>query len=389
MISNPINIGHFQPVWLPKTMTWLHRQISELNSSCENYIYCEKKENLDQFPIDHLRCFSDFSIGTKIRDRVIKKLGLTHGLNALVDAMKQDKINLLHSHFGHIGVTGSEIANGLGIPHVVSFYGMDIHQIPRKFPHFAMKYTQMFANTDRVFCEGTYMADSIIKLGADPNQMCVHPLGIELNKIEYTTRVWHPENPLRVLIAASFRPKKGIPLALSALAAVAKHTNLEITVVGDAGNDTDSSEEKSRIFDVVKNYQIQDKVTFLGFQSHNDLFKLAKDHHMFIQPSLHAEDGDSEGGIPVTLIEMAATGLAVVSSSHCDIPSLIQDRETGWIAKENDLNDLINAIERAIADVSCWSEIAKRARRHIESNYNAHTQSKKLFEEYERIINAK
>ena len=389
MKSDPLKIGHFHPVWLPNTMTWLYRQISGLNTYSENYIYCEIKENLDQFPFDRLRCFSDFSSGTKIRDRITKKMGFSHGLNSLVYAMKRDKIDILHSHFGHIGVTGAEIAKEIGIPHVVSFYGMDIHQIPKKYPHFALKYDQMFADTDRVFCEGSFMADSIIKLGANPNQMCVHPLGIELNKIEFATREWSPDKPLRVLIAASFRQKKGIPLAIEALGTVSKHTNLEISVVGDSGNDVDSLKEKNRIFDVVKKYQLQEKVTFLGFKSHDELFKIAKEHHLFIQPSIHAEDGDSEGGIPVTLIEMAATGLAIVTSNHCDIPALIRDRDTGWIANENDLEDLIITIERAINDISKWPEITKRARKHIESNYNAHTQSKKLFEEYERIINAK
>ncbi|HAC15575.1 MAG TPA: colanic acid biosynthesis glycosyltransferase WcaL [Bacteroidetes bacterium] len=389
MKTNPFNIGHSHPVWLPNTMTWLYRQISELNSHCDNYIYCEKTENLDVFPIDRLRCFSEYPTKTKIRDRIIKRIGLSNGLNALVYAMEFDKINLLHSHFGHVGVTGASIAKKLGVPHVVSFYGMDIHKIPKKYPHFAMKYEQMFADTDRVFCEGPFMAKSIIKLGADPDQMCVHPLGIELNKIEFSPREWHPGKALKVLIAASFRPKKGIPLALEALLAVSKHTNLEISIVGDAGYDSDSLREKGRIFDFVTQHEMQNMITFMGFQPHEELFNLAKEHHLFIHPSLHAADGDSEGGIPVTLIEMAATGLPVVSSTHCDIPSLIQDQETGWIAKENDLNDLISTIERAIADVAKWPLITKNSRKHIESNYDALKQSKKLFEEYERILNAK
>lgn len=385
---NPLHhrIGHFHPVWLPNTMTWLHRQITELNSYCENYIYCEKTENLEFFALDRLRCFSEASIGVRIKDRFFKKIGLTPGLKSHLDSMKLDQIQILHSHFGHIGVTGTEIAKKLKIPHVVSFYGMDIRQIPKKYPHIAFQYEQMFRDTERIFCEGPFMANSIVELGADPNQMCVHPLGIDVDMIDFCPKLWSTGSTLRVLIAASFRQKKGIPLALMALSVISKHVPLEISIVGDAGFDDHSIIEKNRIFEVVDQHQMYNIVHFLGYKSHTELLALAKDHHLFLQPSLHATDGDSEGGIPVTLIELAATGMCVIASNHCDIPSLVKDRETGWLSNENDLESLINTIERAIDGVEIWPTLASNARKLIESNFNASVQGKKLFEVYKGII---
>lgn len=388
MTSSQHRIGHIHPVWLPNTMTWLFRQISELNTYCDNYIYCEKTENLKFFSIDRIRSFSEAPMGVRVKDRMLKKMGFTPGLNTLMGFMKDDQIEILHSHFGHIGVNGAEIAKGLNIPHVVSFYGMDLRQIPKKYPHIALQYEQMFRQTECVFCEGPFMANTITELGADPNQMCVHPLGIDIDAIEFNPKVWQSGSPLKVLIAASFRPKKGIPLALKALSAISKQIKLEITIVGDAGFDSYSIKEKSQIFEVIDQHQMHEIVHFLGFRSHDELFSLAKEHHLFLQPSLHAIDGDSEGGIPVTLIEMAATGICVIASNHCDIPSLVQDRETGWLSKENDLESLINTIERAIDGVESWPILTKNARKLIESNFNASLQGKKLFEVYQRIIHA-
>jgi colanic acid/amylovoran biosynthesis glycosyltransferase len=42
----------------------------------------------------------------------------------------------------------------------------------------------------------------------------------------------------------------------------------------------------------------------------------------------------------VTLIEMAATGMPVVSTRHCDIPSRVIDGVTGLLADEGDVGGL-------------------------------------------------
>ncbi len=51
-------------------------------------------------------------------------------------------------------------------------------------------------------------------------------------------------------------------------------------------------------------------------------------HHLFLSPSVTAPDGDSEGGAPVSIIEAAATGMPVVSTTHCDIPQAVDDGVT-------------------------------------------------------------
>jgi len=58
------------------------------------------------------------------------------------------------------------------------------------------------------------LAESILKLGCPPDKVKVHHLGVEVEKIHYKPRRWSTGTPLRVLIASSFREKKGIPIAL-------------------------------------------------------------------------------------------------------------------------------------------------------------------------------
>jgi len=74
----------------------------------------------------------------------------------------------------------------------------------------------------------------------------------------------------------------------------------------------------------------------LGFQPHAILFEEAYKNHIFLSPSVTALDGDTEGGAPVTIIEMAATGMPIISTKHCDIPEVIKDGVTGFLANERD-----------------------------------------------------
>ena len=125
-----------------------------------------------------------------------------------------------------------------------------------------------------------------------------------------------------MLIAASFREKKGIPLALEALGRIRDHVPLEVTIIGDSGSTAEGVQEKARIMQGIQKHNLTSSVRLLGFQPHRRLLEEAYKHHIFVSPSLTTSNGDCEGGAPVGMIEMAASGMPVVSTRHCDIPEV-------------------------------------------------------------------
>ena len=52
-------------------------------------------------------------------------------------------------------------------------------------------------------------------------------------------------------------------------------------------------------------------------------------------PSVTASDGDMEG-TPMALVDMAATGMPIISTTHSDIPEIIRHGETEFLAEERD-----------------------------------------------------
>jgi colanic acid/amylovoran biosynthesis glycosyltransferase len=368
-------------------MTWLSRIANGLSSSTDQLILCEKTTKEQTSSSANIKSFENLGYLNRTFQRVGRKSGMFRTFPFYTNGLRSHRSQLLHAHFGHIGVEGCKIAESVDIPCIVSFYGMDIRHVPQSDPRWLNRYRWMFTRVKAVLCEGPYMATEIEKLGCPTEKIIVYPLGIDLNQIVFKPFNWQPGTPVKILMAASFREKKGLSVAFKALAALKDELNFNVTVVGDAGNDEASKLEKRRILDAVNNGDLGSRVTFTGYLSHQAVMDLAQSHHVFMSPSVHASDGDSEGGAPVAIIEMAAAGLTVISTSHCDIPQVVLNGKTGWLAKEGSVPDLIETIRMAVNSRDHWHAMAEAGRKHVEQNFNVDTQIKTLHDIYGSIIN--
>ncbi len=84
---------------------------------------------------------------------------------------------------------------------------------------------------------------------------------------------------------------------------------------------------------------IAERVQFLGSQPHKVVKNWLARAHVFVLPSVTAQNGDVEG-IPVALMEAMAAGLTVVSTRHSGIPELIEHGVGGFLSPERDVEAL-------------------------------------------------
>jgi colanic acid/amylovoran biosynthesis glycosyltransferase len=368
------------------TATWLHNQVCRLPSEIKSHIVCEKTENLDQFKLSNIHCLKDQPRGLLAPEGLLRRLRLQKLLSRrYLDFLEQvafkHHAGILHSHWGDTGWRDVYAAKKSGLRHVVSFYGKDVNYYPQ-FPVWRERYRHLFQQVDLVLCEGPHMAQCIIQLGCPAPKVRVQHLGVDVDRIEFSPRIWK-DGPLRVLIACSFREKKGIPYAVHALGHLQKQLpTLEITIIGDASKDARSHPEKARIMEALRQHHLESKSRLMGYQTHAVLFEEAYKHHIFISPSITARDGDTEGGAPVTLIEMAATGMPIVSTTHCDIPSIVLHEKTGLLAAERDVDGLLQHLRQYVEHPESWHEMLILGRRHIEIEYNVAKQAAKLRDTY-------
>jgi colanic acid/amylovoran biosynthesis glycosyltransferase len=271
-----------------------------------------------------------------------------------------------------------------GTRHVVTFYGFDVNMLPTQDKRWLSRYRELFDKADMFLCEGPHMARQLIKLGCPEEKVRVHHLGVEVENIPYEARRWENGQPLRILMAATFHEKKGIPYALQALAQIQHVTPIEITIIGDATAESRSQRERRRIMEILDKNELQHKTRLLGFQPYSVLFEEAYKHHLYVSPSVTASNGDTEGGAPVALIDMIATGMPVISTSHCDIPEVVQYGIENWLVKERDVEGLVEKLQWLINRPKDWNQMLSVGRAHVEKEFNALHQGKRLGSIYEQ-----
>ena len=365
-------------------MTWVYNQL-KYGIGVYSIVMSYSTENLDQFPWVPI-----YQVG-KIEYlllRVLRKLGFSYRRPSTVheSITRNHNISVIHSHFGDKGWYDLILAEKHNLKHIVTFYGYDMSLLPAEKPIWKTRYKELFNKVDLILCEGPHMAQGIVSLGCPKSKVRILRLGIEVEKIPYIPRETIKDKPINILIAGTFREKKGIPYALSAIGKVRNYyPNLQVTIIGDSSGTARENKEKQKILDAIRTNNLESITTLLGFQSYTRLMEESYKHHIFISPSVTSSDGDTEGGAPVTIIEMAATGMPIISSNHCDIPQIIRNGESGFLAEERDIDGLATNLLWLINHTDSWEKFTKSARANIEQKFNIKNQAEKLAAIYREI----
>ncbi|HMG86788.1 MAG TPA: glycosyltransferase [Terracidiphilus sp.] len=381
-----LTVGQSVTCWLPQTENWLYDQVSLLPDEIVSHVFCEIVSNLDQFPLPegHLHSFEQVRGLRRSWDDVLRKMRLRRYHGYAESICRMTGVEVLHSHFGNTGWVDRKLARKLGVRHVTTFYGLDVNHLPTVDPSWKTRYLDLFASVDRILCEGPHMAGCITALGCPEEKVQVHHLGVRVQEIAYRPRLWKRAEPLSVLIASTFREKKGIPDAIDALGVLNREIAVDLTLVGDATHEENSQNEKRWIFEALDRNGLRSRTRLPGYLSYAELMREAYSHHVFMASSVTADDGDTEGGAPVSILHMAASGMPIVATRHCDIPNLLP--EDTRLAAEHDVEGLVSELRRLVNSAGYWEAELAKARQHIEENFNARIQGQRLAQIYAQVV---
>lgn len=376
--------------WVHLTENWLYTQVKYLPEQVQSHIVCKDTANLDVFGVSHIHCWSHQKIGSQarmvLRGLLALRMQFRRQSALLLEVARDHGARLVHSHFGYTGWRYARAVRRVGLRHVVTFYGVDVNRLPYEDPRWIGRYQDLFEQVDRVLCEGPHMGKLVADLGCPQDKIGVHHLGIRTETIPFRPRARRAGQPLGVLIAASFREKKGIPLALEVLGQIKDDVPLEITIVGDAGSGEEGQREKRRILATIDRHGLVPKVRLLGYQPHGVMMEEAYRHHVFLCPSFTTSNGDCEGGAPIGMIEMAASGMPVVSTKHCDIPAVFGPDGGALLADEHDVQGLAERLVWLAENPGAWDQITTVVRRRIEQEYDAEKQGLALAGIYRDVV---
>jgi colanic acid/amylovoran biosynthesis glycosyltransferase len=111
--------------------------------------------------------------------------------------------------------------------------------------------------------------------------------------------------------------------------------------------------------------RMQPWTRLLGFLSHSEMLDEMNRADLFIQPSVTAADGDSEGGAPTTILEAQACGLPVLATEHADIPNVVVPERSALLAPERDVDALLAHLRSLLKEQDRWASMGNAGREHV------------------------
>ncbi|PJB32669.1 MAG: hypothetical protein CO109_03340 [Deltaproteobacteria bacterium CG_4_9_14_3_um_filter_65_9] len=373
-------VAHSVNPYLPGSGSWIYHQIRFLESF-RPVVLTKRTENLDQFPIAPV-----YSVYGQpfLRRNLEKALVLVRGAPFRIhrDALRREGAVLLHSHFADMAIRNIRLAKEAGIPHVASFYGSDIWARARD-GHFREGFDKLSRSASLILVEGPAMADKVLGLGAPERIVKVLRLGIDTTAIPFLPRSPDPDGRIVVLMAGRPVEKKGHWYGLLAFERICRDFPQVVLRMIIGGRTPRENEHVLRMRRFIEEKGIVDRVEWRGFLPYDRYLEAIRSAHIFLQPSVLAEDGDAEGGAPVTITELSASGMPVVATRHCDIPQIVLDGRSGLLADERDVDGLAALLARICASPQTWEAMGRAGRAHVEERFDIRKQVRELERLYE------
>lgn len=301
----------------------------------------------------------------------------------IYDVIKSDEVELIHAHYGTMGVNILPVAKKMELPLIITFHGNDASKMLKKRAYRkSLKYIFEYENS-YIIAVSNKIKDRLIGLGAQKERIQTHYIGTDLSRFVFAERVevrkkMLTEEKITFLQISNFVEKKGHRDTIKAFKIVSlKYPNLLLKLGGDG-------ETRNECEDLVKGLGLENQVQFLGRVNPNKVFGLMKTADYFVHNSVTGDDG-SEEGIPTVIMEAMATGLPVLTTYHAGIPELVINEKTGFLSREKNIKDYATNFEKALHIDS--REMGCRAYEHVKSNFNLALQNKKLRGIYDNFLN--
>ncbi|HEY7203327.1 MAG TPA: glycosyltransferase [Methylomirabilota bacterium] len=254
------------------------------------------------------------------------------------------------------GVTAVELLRACqiaGVPLVAHFHGFDAYQQAILTEGCGRRYRELFDYAHGVVAVSLHMRDQLIRLGAPAERVHVIPCGVD-------TRLFGLADPGSApplfLAVGRFVEKKAPHLLIMAMKHVlAACPDARLTMIG-GGPLLPVCRQLAAALDV------SHAVDFRGPQDQDVVARHMQRARVFVQHSITASDGDSEG-TPISVREAQVSGLPVVGTRHTGILDCVREGESGFLVDEQDVESMAERMIRLAKDPRVAARLGGTGRR--------------------------
>lgn len=287
-------------------------------------------------------------------------------------ALREMDPDVIHAHFGTAGVLLRPVAERLGIPLVVSFYGFDVSSYGGE-AWWRKEYRKLWESAGRVIALSSDMKSKIRALGCSEEKIAVVHLGRDLGDFRFKL----PSRPVRSFLSVGrLTEKKGHSDAIKALKSLVDDGyDPQLEIIGDGPLEKELAA-------LTQACGVSKHVNWLGAKPNAKVIQYLQKSDAFLLCSKRAANGDEEG-TPTVLVEAQAVGLPCVSTRHAGIPEMIPNENQFLLAEEGSVDQIASCMRRLMkCSVDELKKIAAEGVNKIKSSFNVEKESKKLIEIY-------
>jgi len=272
--------------------------------------------------------------------------------SALVRFLQEQEIDLVLAEYGTTAVSVMDACVKSNVPLVAHFHGYDAYRqdVIRRY---GSGYKSLFRQASALVAVSTDMQRRLIEMGARPEGTFYNPCGVSVFE---DWRASPGKSDPRFLMVGRLVEKKGPLLSIRAFHKM-NISDAILDIIGDGPLMGDC-------LDLIKRLGITHRVTLHGQLGHDEVFGFMRNARCFIQHSIRAKDGDSEG-TPVAVLEAMAAGLPVVATAHCGIADAITNKSLGILVQEGDIEAMAIAMRESAANPNFAQKIGDSARKEI------------------------
>jgi glycosyltransferase involved in cell wall biosynthesis len=282
--------------------------------------------------------------------------------------IKQNKIDIIHTHGYKSDILGILVAKLTGIKAVSTPHGFEnVKDIKLQlFISLGCISLRLF---DRVVPLSEELHSGIKKIGVNTNKIRLILNGVDLEEIEWERkRKWSSTyykntHERRIVYVGQIAFRKNISDLIKTFDILYKEQkNIRLIIIGDGP-------DKNKLEQEAASLSSGHRIDFLGYR--DDRLRLLKEMHLFVMTS-------SLEGIPRCMMEAMAMELPVAAYRIPGVDKLVIQGKTGLMVDFGDIVGLKKCWEKLLFDKEYAKQIARNGREYILKNYSA----KRMAEEY-------
>ncbi|MFV1977182.1 MAG: glycosyltransferase family 4 protein [Candidatus Scalindua sp.] len=269
--------------------------------------------------------------------------------------------DVIHANWAITGLVAGIAGWLLDRPVITTLRGEDITRAKKNFLDRSILKWCINLNSHIVAVSESIKMWVVDNIPGTDHKITVIANGVEQKLLELNSSETENDSEIRILTIGSLIERKGIDQIIKAVASIKDKIPANLTIIG-------MGPEKKKLEKLAKNFNMQDKVKFVGEIMPKNVLKYLSNADMFILAS-HSE------GRPNVILEAMASGLPVIATDIEGSNELVSHKKTGLLFRDRNTLELANCILELSNNEPYRKELSKNARKFIIDNNLLWTQT--------------